>query len=192
MAPTTSSYRKFPFLLMESFNTCLKLAKFPDPLKVGSIILFHKHGKSQTEAFSYRHISLLPTIGRSSKIPVKDQRSGTENKASHKGSGLALWNLVANEILKENWPINTNIQPLADDFVLLSHALTRVQLEAQINQSIDKLSTYVSKTHLQISAEKQIISSTARWLGDPPFAGKAKELKAPMLSNISEFIFIKR
>ncbi|GBM42302.1 Putative protein in type-1 retrotransposable element R1DM, partial [Araneus ventricosus] len=57
-------FKKFPFLLMELFNTCLKLAKFPDPLKVGSIILFHKHGKSKTEASSYRPISLLPTIGK--------------------------------------------------------------------------------------------------------------------------------
>ncbi|GBN91221.1 hypothetical protein AVEN_146695-1 [Araneus ventricosus] len=49
---------------MELFNTCLKLAKFPDPLKVGNIILFHKHGKSKTEASSYRPISLLPTISK--------------------------------------------------------------------------------------------------------------------------------
>ncbi|GBM33962.1 Putative protein in type-1 retrotransposable element R1DM [Araneus ventricosus] len=49
---------------MELFNTCLKLAKFPDPLKAGNIILFHKHSKSKTEASSYRPISLLPTIGK--------------------------------------------------------------------------------------------------------------------------------
>ncbi|GBL97017.1 hypothetical protein AVEN_254072-1 [Araneus ventricosus] len=49
---------------MELFNTCLKLAKFPDPLKVGNIILFHKPGKSKTEASSYQSISLLPTIGK--------------------------------------------------------------------------------------------------------------------------------
>ncbi|GBN48971.1 hypothetical protein AVEN_82290-1 [Araneus ventricosus] len=49
---------------MDLFNTCLKLAKFPYPLKVGNIILFHKHGKSKTGASSYRPISLLPTIGK--------------------------------------------------------------------------------------------------------------------------------
>ncbi|GBM33689.1 hypothetical protein AVEN_100235-1, partial [Araneus ventricosus] len=57
-------FKKFPFLLMELFNICLKLAKFADPLKVGNIIIFHKHGKSKTEASSYRPISLLPTIGK--------------------------------------------------------------------------------------------------------------------------------
>ncbi|GBN15326.1 hypothetical protein AVEN_41164-1 [Araneus ventricosus] len=49
---------------MELLNTCLKLAKFPDCLKVGNIIRFHKHGKSKREAYSYRPISLLPTIGK--------------------------------------------------------------------------------------------------------------------------------
>ncbi|GBM29694.1 hypothetical protein AVEN_156881-1 [Araneus ventricosus] len=49
---------------MELFNTCLKLAKFPDPLMVFNIILFHKHDKSKTEASSYRPISVLPTIGK--------------------------------------------------------------------------------------------------------------------------------
>ncbi|GBO12450.1 Putative protein in type-1 retrotransposable element R1DM, partial [Araneus ventricosus] len=225
-------FKKFPFLLMELFNTCLKLAKFPDPLKVGNIILFHKHGKSKTVASSYRPISLLPTIGKvleklltqrlnfhleknnrlsnlqygfregrstemaitklldtihkgkesgdhvlvlsidikgafdniqhsaissyldNSKCPtnivnifknllqnrkvilntcegaaIRDQKQGCPQGSC---SGPALWNLVANEILQENWPINTSIQAFADDFVLVSHAPTRVQLESQI------------------------------------------------------------
>ncbi|GBN82580.1 Putative protein in type-1 retrotransposable element R1DM [Araneus ventricosus] len=246
-------FKKFPFLLMELFNTCLKLAKFPDPLKVGNIILFHKHGKSKTEASSYRPISLLPTIGKileklltqrlnfhldknnrlsnlqygfregrstemaitklldtihkgkasgdhvlvlsidikgafdniqhsaissyldNSNCPanivnifinllqnrkvilntcegpaIRDQKQGCPQGSC---SGPALWNLVANEILQENWPINTSIQAFADDFVLVSHAPTRVQLESQINESIAKFSTWTSKNQLQISTE---------------------------------------
>ncbi|GBL73248.1 hypothetical protein AVEN_159301-1 [Araneus ventricosus] len=51
-------FKKFPFLLIERFNTRLKLAKCPDPLKVGNIILFHKHGKSKTEyIFLPAHLS---------------------------------------------------------------------------------------------------------------------------------------
>ncbi|GBM90624.1 Putative protein in type-1 retrotransposable element R1DM [Araneus ventricosus] len=267
-------FKKFPFLLMELFNTCLKLAKFPDPLKVGNIILFHKHGKSKTEASSYRPISLLPTIGKvleklltqrlnfhleknnrlsnlqygfregrstemaitklldtirkgkangdhvlvlsidikgafdniqhsaiasyldNSKCPanivnifknllqnrkvilntcegpaIRDQKQGCPQGSC---SGPALWNLVANEILQENWPINTSIQAFADDFVLVSHAPTRVQLESQINESIAKFSTWTSKNQLQISAEKTnylLISKlvrgpTIRWQGE--------------------------
>ncbi|GBO08763.1 Putative protein in type-1 retrotransposable element R1DM [Araneus ventricosus] len=267
-------FKKFPFLLMELFNTCLKLVKFPDPLKVGNIILFHKHGKSKTEASSYRPISLLPTIGKvleklltqrlnfhleknnrlnnlqygfregrstemaitklldtihkgkasgdhvlvlsidikgafdnihhsaissyldNSKCPanivnifknllqnrkvilntcegpaIRDQKQGCPQGSY---SGPALWNLVANEILQENWPINTSIQAFADDFVLVSHAPTRVQLESQINESIAKFSTWTSKNQLQISAEKTnylLISKlvrgpTIRWQGE--------------------------
>ncbi|GBM28073.1 hypothetical protein AVEN_66560-1 [Araneus ventricosus] len=158
---------------MELFNTCLKLAKFPDPLEVGNIILFHKHGKSKKEASSYRPISRLPTIGkileklltqrlnfhleknnrlsnlqyrfregRSTEMAItklldtihkaknrkvilntcegpaiRDQKQGCPQGSC---SGSALWNLVANEILQENWPINTSIQAFADDFVLVS------------------------------------------------------------------------
>ncbi|GBO43364.1 hypothetical protein AVEN_68409-1 [Araneus ventricosus] len=57
-------FKKFPFLLTELFNICFKLAKFPDPFKIGNIILFHKYCKSKTEASSYRPISLLPAIGK--------------------------------------------------------------------------------------------------------------------------------
>ncbi|GBL93973.1 hypothetical protein AVEN_76695-1 [Araneus ventricosus] len=66
---------------------------------------------------------------------IRDQKQGCPQGSC---SGPALWNLVANEILQENWPINTSIQAFADDFVLVSHAPTRVQLESQINESIAK------------------------------------------------------
>ncbi|GBM04257.1 Putative protein in type-1 retrotransposable element R1DM [Araneus ventricosus] len=238
------------FLLMERFNICLKLAKFPDPLKVGKIILFLKSGKSKTGASSYRPISLLPTIEKvfeklltqrlhfhfeknnslsnlqyrfrdgestevastklldsihkgkasgdnvlvlsigikgvfdniqhnaiqtyldNSKCPtnivnifknllqnrkvilntcegpaIRDQKQGS-------CSGPALWNLVSNEIFQGNSPINTNIKAFADDFVLVFHARTRVQLESQINQSIAKFSAWTSRNQLQISADK--------------------------------------
>ncbi|GBN24231.1 hypothetical protein AVEN_102236-1 [Araneus ventricosus] len=69
---------------------------------------------------------------------IRDQKQGCPQGSC---SGPALWNLVANEILQENWPINSSIQAFADDFVLVSHAPTRVQLESQINESIAKFST---------------------------------------------------
>ncbi|GBO01272.1 hypothetical protein AVEN_22288-1 [Araneus ventricosus] len=49
---------------MELFNKCLHLGTFPDPLKLGNIILFKKEGKPEDEASSYRPISPLPTIGK--------------------------------------------------------------------------------------------------------------------------------
>ncbi|GBL98131.1 hypothetical protein AVEN_60932-1, partial [Araneus ventricosus] len=76
---------------------------------------------------------------------IRDQKQGCPQGSC---SGPALWNLVANEIPQENWPINTSIQAFADDFVLVSHAPTRVQLESQINESIAKFSTWTSKNQL--------------------------------------------
>ncbi|GBN83039.1 hypothetical protein AVEN_39392-1 [Araneus ventricosus] len=101
-------------------------------------------------------------------------------------SGPALWNLVGNEILQENLPINTSIKAFADAFVLVSHAPTRVQLESQINESITKFSTWKSKNQLQISAEKTNYLLISKLVGNPPFVGKAKELKEHMLLNISD------
>ncbi|GBN22921.1 hypothetical protein AVEN_229096-1 [Araneus ventricosus] len=54
----------FPSLLLDIFNKCLELKCFPDPLKIGPVILFHKTGKEEQNIKSYRPISLLPTIGK--------------------------------------------------------------------------------------------------------------------------------
>ncbi|GBO10287.1 hypothetical protein AVEN_116465-1 [Araneus ventricosus] len=102
---------------------------------------------------------------------IRDQKQGYPQGS---GSVPALWNLVANEILQENRPINTSIQAFADDFVLVSHAPTRVQLESQIKEYIAKFSTWASKNQLQILAEKSyyllisklIRGPTIRWQGE--------------------------
>ncbi|GBN82832.1 Putative protein in type-1 retrotransposable element R1DM [Araneus ventricosus] len=92
-------------------------------------------------------------------------------------SGPAFWNLVANEILQENWPINTNIQAFADDLVLVSHARARVQLESQINQSIAKFSTWASKNQLQISADKTNYLLINKLVRGPTIRWKGKRIK---------------
>ncbi|GBM44990.1 putative RNA-directed DNA polymerase from transposon X-element [Araneus ventricosus] len=56
--------KRFPILFMELLNKCVHLGTFPHPLKLGNIVLFRKEGKPEDEASCYRHISLLPTIGK--------------------------------------------------------------------------------------------------------------------------------
>ncbi|GBO26091.1 hypothetical protein AVEN_51483-1 [Araneus ventricosus] len=63
-------------------------------------------------------------------------------------SGLALWNLVANEILQETWPENAAIQPFADDFVIVSHAPTKIKIENQIQVAIEKFINWADKKKL--------------------------------------------
>ncbi|GBO34626.1 hypothetical protein AVEN_155623-1 [Araneus ventricosus] len=57
-------FNSFPSVLLDFFNKCLELKFFPDPLKIGLVILFHKTGKEEQNIKSYRPISLLPTLGK--------------------------------------------------------------------------------------------------------------------------------
>ncbi|GBM09931.1 hypothetical protein AVEN_86815-1 [Araneus ventricosus] len=57
-------FNSFPFLLLDFFNKCLELKCFPNALKIGLVILFHKTGKDEHNINSYRPISLLPTLGK--------------------------------------------------------------------------------------------------------------------------------
>ncbi|GBN42814.1 hypothetical protein AVEN_222843-1 [Araneus ventricosus] len=57
-------FNSFPSLLLDFFNKCLELKCFPDPLKIGLVILFHKTGKEEQIIKSYRPIFLLPTLGK--------------------------------------------------------------------------------------------------------------------------------
>ncbi|GBO04613.1 hypothetical protein AVEN_85438-1 [Araneus ventricosus] len=54
-------FNSFPSLLLDFFNKCLELKCFPDPLKIGLVILFHKTGKEEQNIKSYRPIYLFPT-----------------------------------------------------------------------------------------------------------------------------------
>ncbi|XP_055932964.1 uncharacterized protein LOC129962987 [Argiope bruennichi] len=63
-------------------------------------------------------------------------------------SGPALWNLVANEILQQDWPRNTTIQAFADDFAI-THAPTRKEIENQIHAAIEKFSKWANKNKLK-------------------------------------------
>ncbi|GBN17055.1 hypothetical protein AVEN_63802-1 [Araneus ventricosus] len=55
-------FNSFPSLLLDFFNKCLELKCFPDPLKIGLVIPFHKTGKEEQNIKSYRPISFLPTL----------------------------------------------------------------------------------------------------------------------------------
>ncbi|GBN12067.1 hypothetical protein AVEN_184121-1 [Araneus ventricosus] len=105
-------------------------------------------------------------------------------------NGPTFWNLVANEILQENWPINTNIQAFANKFVLVSHTPTRVELESQINQSIVEFSTWVSKNQLQISADKTNYVLISKLVWGPTIRWLDEKINRPLLLNISVGAYI--
>ncbi|GBN96432.1 Putative protein in type-1 retrotransposable element R1DM [Araneus ventricosus] len=57
-------HKKFPDLFTTLFNKCLQLGLYPDPFKVGNIVLFQKPGKDIHEPSAYRPIALLPSIAK--------------------------------------------------------------------------------------------------------------------------------
>ncbi|GBO10106.1 hypothetical protein AVEN_81741-1 [Araneus ventricosus] len=69
-------------------------------------------------------------------------------------SGPTLWNLVENEILQETEPENTALQEFADDFVIVSHAPTKMKIENQIHDAIEIFINWANKIKLQISTDK--------------------------------------
>ncbi|GBM11082.1 hypothetical protein AVEN_242971-1 [Araneus ventricosus] len=82
---------------------------------------------------------------------IRDQGIGCPQGSC---SGPALWSLVANEILQDTWLENTAIQAFADDFVIVSHAPTKIKIENQIHATIEKFINWINKNKLQISTGK--------------------------------------
>ncbi|GBN41422.1 hypothetical protein AVEN_27534-1 [Araneus ventricosus] len=80
----------------------------------------------------------------------KDKKQGFPQGS---GSGLALWNLVANEILNQVWPDNVHIQAFADDFVLVIEADTNKSL-VKGTKAITQFSSWLSENELIISTDE--------------------------------------
>ncbi|GBM52054.1 hypothetical protein AVEN_23288-1 [Araneus ventricosus] len=92
-------------------------------------------------------MTLLTSQGRA----TKDKKQGCPQGSC---SGLALWNLVANEILNQVWPDNVHIQAFADDFVLVIEADTNKNPVENTQSAITQFSFCCSENELAISTEK--------------------------------------
>ncbi|XP_055951422.1 uncharacterized protein LOC129987468 [Argiope bruennichi] len=82
---------------------------------------------------------------------VRAQRQGCPQGSC---SGPALWNLVSNDILQQDWPENTTIQAFADDFAIVTHAPTKKAIEDQTHSAIRKFQNWANKNSLKISTNK--------------------------------------
>ncbi|GBN20169.1 hypothetical protein AVEN_137825-1 [Araneus ventricosus] len=127
-------------------------------------------------------------------LSFKDEKSHFENKAALKGLAVdqpsGIWLQMkyfkkTGQLTPASKPSQTTLSwfPMPRLESNLSHKLTNLLLNSPPGQA---------KTNSKFQQKKQIISLSASSLGDLPFAGKAKELKEPMLLNISEFILMKR
>ncbi|GBL91897.1 hypothetical protein AVEN_172805-1 [Araneus ventricosus] len=72
--------------------------------------------------------------------------------------GPALWNLVTNDLLNQDWPAHTSIQASADDFILVIKARTKEDLRRSTQESIGKFTTWADNNNLE-NCKKVIIHS---------------------------------
>ncbi|GBM06611.1 hypothetical protein AVEN_220045-1 [Araneus ventricosus] len=93
-----------------------------------------------------RKVTLMTPEGRA----TKDQKQGCSQGSC---SGLALWNIVANEIFNQGCPDNVHIQASADNFVLVIEVYTKNSL-VKYTQSATQFSSWCSENELTISTDK--------------------------------------
>ncbi|GBM58287.1 hypothetical protein AVEN_220203-1 [Araneus ventricosus] len=69
-------------------------------------------------------------------------------------SGPALWNLVADEALKQQYPAGTSIQAFADDFLNIAAGDSERKLGAAASEALKIFKLWSDKHELQISRDK--------------------------------------
>ncbi|GBO15692.1 hypothetical protein AVEN_83243-1 [Araneus ventricosus] len=64
------------------------------------------------------------------------------------------WNLVANEIISEEWQPNLLLQAFADDFIFVISEPTGTKLKATAQAALTKFQHWTDKHQLNVSTEK--------------------------------------
>ncbi|GBO37440.1 putative RNA-directed DNA polymerase from transposon X-element [Araneus ventricosus] len=96
-------HKKFPILFTTFFNKCLQLGLYPDPFKIGTIVLFQKPGKNIHETSAYRPIALLPSMAKvleklmTQRLIYHLERNNmlSENQYGFRGEDLSTQHLTA-------------------------------------------------------------------------------------------------
>ncbi|GBN63166.1 hypothetical protein AVEN_164494-1 [Araneus ventricosus] len=66
----------------------------------------------------------------------------------------AFWNLVADEVLRQDWPQGVHLQAFADDFVFLINAGSKQEVKNLANKALQTFKTWTDKHKLEISLDK--------------------------------------
>ncbi|GBN56168.1 Putative protein in type-1 retrotransposable element R1DM [Araneus ventricosus] len=145
-----------PSILRNYYNKCLHLQKFSTPLKEGIIVLFHKKDNITNKT---NVTESLKDILSNRKVIIQTQEGPaiwqqTKGCAQGSCSGPAFWNLVADNILKTDWPQNVHLQAFADDFAFVVSHKTKDGVQQLANRAITTFSNWAELNKLQISLEK--------------------------------------
>ncbi|GBN59797.1 hypothetical protein AVEN_190130-1 [Araneus ventricosus] len=64
------------------------------------------------------------------------------------------WNIVADEILKTDWPKEVHLQAFADDFAFVISGRSRRELEQHTSFALETFKNWTDKNEFNISIEK--------------------------------------
>ncbi|GBO10968.1 hypothetical protein AVEN_217296-1 [Araneus ventricosus] len=77
------------------------------------------------------------------------------------------WNLVANEIISEEWQPNVHLQAFADDFIFVISEHTGAKLKATAQAALTKFQNWNDKHQLKVSIEKSTTILISRLVSGP-------------------------
>ncbi|GBM00581.1 hypothetical protein AVEN_77383-1 [Araneus ventricosus] len=77
------------------------------------------------------------------------------------------WNLMANEIISEEWQPNVHLQAFADDFIFVISEPTGAKLKATTQAALTKFQHWTDKHQLKVSTEKSTTILISRLVSGP-------------------------
>ncbi|GBO35047.1 Retrovirus-related Pol polyprotein from type-1 retrotransposable element R1 [Araneus ventricosus] len=122
--------------------------------------------------FPSHTIETLKDILTDRKVTIQtaqDPVSWSQQQGCAQGSciGPMFWNLVANEIISEEWQPNVHLQAFADDFIFVISEPTGAKLKATAQAALTKFQHWTDKHQLKVSTEKSTTILISRLVSGP-------------------------
>ncbi|GBM87215.1 hypothetical protein AVEN_129732-1 [Araneus ventricosus] len=107
--------------------------------------------------FPSHTIETLKDILADRKVTIQTAQapvSWSQQQGCAQGTVPMFWNLVANEIIYEEWQPNVHLQAFADDFIFVISEPTGAKLKATSQAVLTKFQHWTDKHQLKVSTEK--------------------------------------
>ncbi|GBN39919.1 Putative protein in type-1 retrotransposable element R1DM, partial [Araneus ventricosus] len=122
--------------------------------------------------FPSHTIETLKDILTDRKVTIQTAQgpvSWSQQQGCAQGSctGPMFWNLVANEIISEEWQPNVHLQAFADDFIFVISEPTGAKLKATAQAALTKFQHWTDKHQLKVSTEKSTTILISRLVSGP-------------------------
>ncbi|GBM31700.1 Putative protein in type-1 retrotransposable element R1DM [Araneus ventricosus] len=117
-------------------------------------------------------IETLKVILTDRKVTIQIAQ-GLVSWSQHQGcaqdscTGPMFWNLVANEIISQEWQPNVHLQAFADDFIFVISEPTGAKLKATAQAALTKFQHWTDKHQLKVSTEKSTTILISRLVSGP-------------------------